>query len=88
MRPTKVLGEDTSEPEGHSEKATPLPEIYNCRISLSIYRIRTSKNSSALKELSSKDSHKVLSQADVLIREDSSVKIVEQLFEGLKVNED
>ena len=88
MRPTKVLGEDTSKPESHSEKATPLLEIYNCRISLFTHRIRTSKDSSALKELSSKDSHKVLSQADVPIGDDSSDKIVEQLFEGLEANED
>ena len=61
MRLTKILGEDISESEGHLEKTTPLPEIYNCRISLSTYRIRILKNSFALKELSSKDSHKVLS---------------------------
>ncbi len=37
-RPTKVLGEDrasTTEPEGHSEKAALLSEIFSCRISLS-----------------------------------------------------
>ena len=51
MRPTKVLGEDrasTSEPEGHSEKAAPLPEIFDCRISLSTYCIWMSKDSSRL----------------------------------------
>ena len=88
MRPTKVLDEDTSEPKSHSEKTISLSEIYNYRISLSTHRIRTSKNSSALKELSSKNSHKVLSQTDVLIREDSSDKIIKQLFEDLKTNED
>ena len=75
MRPTKVLGEDrasTSEPEGHSEKATPLSEILHCRISLSTHRIGTSKDRSALKQRTSKDSHKVWSEADIPIGEDSS----------------
>ena len=75
MRLTKVLGEDrasTSEPEGHLEKATPLPEILHYQISLSIYRIRTSKNRSALKQRMSKDLYKVWSKADIPIREDSS----------------
>ena len=57
MRPTKVLGEDrasTSEPKGHSEKATSSPGISNCRI--------------------------------IPIGEDSSDKIVKQLFEGLEAN--
>lgn len=60
MRLTKVLGEDISKPKSYSEKVTPLLEIYNYRISLFIYRIRISKDSSALKELSSKNSYKVL----------------------------
>ena len=74
-RLTKVLGEDrasTSEPEGHSEKATPLPEILNYRISLSTHRIGTSKDRSALKQRASKDSHKGLSEAEIPIGEDSS----------------
>ena len=55
MRLTKILGEDRasiSKPEGHSEKVAPLPEIFDCRISLSIYCIWISKDNSRLEEAS------------------------------------
>ncbi len=51
MRPMKVLGEDrasTGESEDQSEKAAPLPEVFNCRISLGTHCIWTSKDSSRL----------------------------------------
>lgn len=83
----KILNEDINESKGYLEKVTPLLEICNYRINLSIHRIKISKHNSALKKLSSKDSHKVLSQTNVLIKEDSFNKIVKQLFEGLKTNE-
>ena len=54
MHPTKVLGEDRAsinEPDGHSEKAAPLPEIFNCRISLSTHCIWTLKIGPALEQL-------------------------------------
>ena len=47
MRPTKVLGEDTASTSG-PEKAAPLPEIFDYRISLSTYCIWISKDSSRL----------------------------------------
>ena len=91
MRSTKVLDEDRasiSEPDSHSEKTASLSEILNCRISLSTYRIWISKNRFALKQRASKNSHKVWSKADVSIGEDTSNKIVKQLFESLEANED
>ena len=51
MCPMKVLGEDrasNSEPVGHSEKAAPWPEIFDCRICLSTHCIWTTKDSSRL----------------------------------------
>lgn len=59
-----------------------------CQISLCTYQIWTSKDRSALKELATKDLHKLWSDADVPIGRDSSDKVVEQLFQGLEVNEE
>ena len=55
MRLTKVLGEDrasASEPEGHSENAISLLEIFNCRISLSTHQVWISKDSSRVEGVS------------------------------------
>ena len=46
------------------------------------------KNRFALKELATKDLHKLWSDVDVPIERDSSDKVVEQLFQGLEVNEE
>ena len=50
------------------------------------FQINKGAENSTLKELANKDSHKVWSQADVPIGEDSPDKIVEQLFESLEAN--
>ena len=58
------------------------------RLATCTYQIWTSKDRSALKELATKDLPKLWSDADVPIGKDSSDKVVQQLFQGLEVNEE
>ena len=62
MYPTKILSEDKAsinKSDNHSEKAAPLPEIFNYRINLFTHCIWILKIDPVLKKLTNKNSHQI-----------------------------